>query len=149
MRYKQILLRTICTTQFCCFFTAKSVQKNKRLAVHFFMYICMHVCMFVTECTIATAKQSVCLNYIKQSRDRVADSDKNYITSGSPNVCGEDNKYATLIFIIKNSRIGYIKCIAFFGVADGLCKSSAPRTSYRHLQAYKYLLNRKAAALVV
>jgi len=24
-------------------------------------------------------------------------------------VCGEDNKYATLIFIINNARIGYIK----------------------------------------
>jgi len=78
------------------------------------MQICMYVRVFVTEYTITTAKQSVCLNYIKQSRDRVADSDKNYITSGLPNVCGEDNKYATLIFIINNARIGYIKMYSVY-----------------------------------
>jgi len=69
----------------------------------------MYVRVFVTECTITAAKQSVCLNYIKHSRDRVADSGKNYITSGSPNVGWEDNKYATLIYISNNARIGYIK----------------------------------------
>jgi len=63
----------------------------------------MHVRVFVTECTMTTAKQSVCLNVAIETA----------ITSGSPNVCGEDNKYATLIFIINNARIGYIKCIAF------------------------------------
>jgi len=69
-------LRIICTTQFWCLFTAQNVQKIKRPAVHFYMHLCMYVRVFVTECTIATAKQSVCLKYIKQSRDRVADSDK-------------------------------------------------------------------------
>jgi len=62
------------------------------------MHICMYVRVFVTECTITTAKQSVSLNYIKKSRERDADFDKNYITSGSPNVCGEDNKYANRLY---------------------------------------------------
>jgi len=104
------LLRIICTTQFWCFFTAQNVQKIKRLAVYFYMHICMYVRVFVTECTITTAKQSVCLNYFKQPRDRDADSDKNYITSGSPNVYGEDNRYYNIIIvIINNARIDYIK----------------------------------------
>jgi len=64
------LLRIICATQFWCFFTAQHVQKVKRPAVHFYMHICMYVRVFVTEWTIPTAKQSVFLNYIKQSRDR-------------------------------------------------------------------------------
>jgi len=71
------LLRIVCTTQFWCFFTAQNVQKIKRPGVHFYMHIYMNVRVFVTECTITTAKQSVCLNYIKQSRDQAADSDKN------------------------------------------------------------------------
>jgi len=29
-------------------------------------------------------------------------------------VCGEDNKYATLIFIINSARIGYIKMYSFY-----------------------------------
>jgi len=81
----------------------------------------MYVRVFVTECTITTAKQSVCLNCIKQSRDRDADSDKNYITSGSPNVYGEDNKYATLIVIINNARIGYIKMYSVYSERQTDC----------------------------
>jgi len=30
------------------------------------------------------------------------------------NVCGEDNKYATLIFIINNARIGNIKMYSVY-----------------------------------
>jgi len=115
------LLRIICTTQFWCFFTAQNVQKIKRPAVHFYMHICMYVRVFVIECTITTAKQSVCLNCIKQSRDRDADSDKNYITSVSPNVYGEDNNYATLIVIINNARIGYIKMYSVYSERQTEC----------------------------
>jgi len=115
------LLRIICTTQFWCFFTAQNVQKIKRPAVLFYMHICMYVRVFVTECTITTAKQSVCLNCIKQSRDRDSDSDKNYITSGSPNFYGEEHKYATLIVHINNARIGYIKMYSVYSERQTDC----------------------------
>jgi len=55
-------------------------------------------------------------------------------------VCGEDNKYATLIFIINNARIGYIKMYSVYSERQTDCecvKSLAPRSSYRHMQAYK------------
>lgn len=59
-------------------------KSNDRLYTFVCTYICMYVRAFVTECPQTTAKQSVCLNDIKQSRDRIADSDKTAITSGSP-----------------------------------------------------------------
>jgi len=65
---------------------------------------------------------------------------KTAITSGSLNVCGEDNKYATLIFIINNARIGYIKIYSVYSERQTDCecvKSLAPRSSYIHMQAYK------------
>jgi len=55
-------------------------------------------------------------------------------------VCGEDNKYATLVFIINNARIGYIKMYSVYSERQTDCecvKSLAPRSSYRHRQAYK------------
>jgi len=55
-------------------------------------------------------------------------------------VCGEDNKYATLMFIINNARIGYIKMYSVSSERQTDCecvKSLAPRSSYRHIQAYK------------
>jgi len=55
-------------------------------------------------------------------------------------VYGEDNKYATLIFIINNARIGYIKMYSFYSERQTDCecvKSLATRSSYRHMQAYK------------
>jgi len=55
-------------------------------------------------------------------------------------VYGEDNKYATLIFIINNARIGYIKMYSVYSErqTEWVCeKSLAPRSSYRHMQAYK------------
>jgi len=46
----------------------------------------MYVRVFVTECTITKAKQSVCLNYIKQLKTELQTPIKTAITSGSPNV---------------------------------------------------------------
>jgi len=78
------------------------------------------------------------MNYLQATSIKVQSSNGNLPIAA---VCGEDNKYATLIlFVINNARIGYIKMYSVYSERQTDCeceKSLAPRSSYRHMQAYK------------
>jgi len=43
------------------------------------------------------------------------------IKFATPTVCGKDNKYATLIFIINNARIGYVKMYSVYSEPQTDC----------------------------